>query len=246
MYNKEINLKKGGAHMSEKLWIMFDKDGTLIHFDESWIKIGIQLVEAVCDYFHIKAIEDVKIQLGIENDAFKPGSIMAAGTLEDMIKVFNQYADQNTRSYTTQRSQALIHAREPEVTLIEGVASMLHALKSQGYHLGILTSDNRTGITHFFEKTQLQSLFDIVISTDGDNFEKPDPRILQPLWDRGIQGKDLIFVGDTDNDMLTGKNVNARQTIGVKTGLGSQATFQEADVILNDVTELPQILKSTH
>ncbi|MGS0650255.1 HAD family hydrolase, partial [Staphylococcus arlettae] len=26
-------------------WILFDKDGTLIHFDRSWMKIGLQLVD---------------------------------------------------------------------------------------------------------------------------------------------------------------------------------------------------------
>ena len=229
--------------MSEDIWIIFDKDGTLIHFDASWVKIGIQLVEAVCDHFHIDVSAEVKKRLGIEAEAFQPGSIMASGTLEDMVAVFNEFTDEDTSDYTAQKSQALIDTREPEVNVIKGVESMLHTLKSEGYRLGILTSDNRKGMQHFFDKTHFEPLFDIVISTNGDNFEKPDPRILQPLWERGVQGKHLIFVGDTDNDMLTGKNVNAKQTIGVKTGLGSQATFQEADVIINDVTELPNILK---
>lgn len=232
--------------MPNAIWLMFDKDGTLIQFDQSWVKIGIQLVEDVCAHFHIKDIHRVKKDVGIEKDAFTPGSIMASGTLEEMVTVFNQYAGQDTTSYTTERSQALIHAREPEVTLFEGVVSMLHMLKSQGYHLGILTSDNRTGMAHFFEKTQLQSLFDIVISTNGDHYEKPDPRILEPLWERGVKGRDMMMIGDTDNDMKTGRNAHALFNVGVRTGLGNQAKFDDADVILNDVTELPSILKTTH
>ena len=236
----------GGDTMPNAIWLMFDKDGTLIQFDQSWVKIGVQLVEDVCAHFHIKDIHRVKKDVGIEKDAFTPGSIMASGTLEEMVTVFNQYTDQDTTSYTTQRSQALIHAREPEVILFEGVVSMLHTLKSQGYHLGILTSDNRTGMAHFFEKTQLQSLFDIVISTNGDHYEKPDPRILEPLWERGVKGRDMIMIGDTDNDMKTGRNAHALFNVGVRTGLGNQATFADADIILNEVTELPSLLKTTH
>ncbi|MGV3224501.1 HAD family hydrolase [Staphylococcus hyicus] len=232
--------------MPNAIWLMFDKDGTLIEFDQSWIKIGVQLVEDVCAYFHIKALDDVKKELGIVNDGFSPGSIMASGTLQDMITVFNQYANQDTTLYTTEKSQMLIRTREPEVILFDGVVTMLHTLKSKGYHLGILTSDNRTGMAHFFEKTQLQSLFDIVISTNGDHYEKPDPRILEPLWERGVKGRDMIMIGDTDNDMKTGRNAHALLNVGVRTGLGNQAKFDDADVILNDVTELPSILKTTH
>lgn len=232
--------------MPNAIWLMFDKDGTLIEFDQSWIKIGIQLVEDVCAYFHIKALDDVKKELGIVNDGFSPGSIMASGTLQDMITVFNQYANQDTTLYTTEKSQMLIRTREPEVILFDGVVTMLHTLKSKGYHLGILTSDNRTGMERFFEKTQLHTLFDSVISTNGDCYEKPDPRILEPLWERGVKGCDMIIIGDTDNDMKTGRNAHAKLTVGVRTGLGEHATFHEADVILKDVTKLPELLKETH
>lgn len=233
--------------MTNESWIMFDKDGTLIHFDKSWVKIGIQLVEAVCDYFHIDDREAVKADLGIVNDAFTPGSIMASGTLDEMITVFNQYAEQDTTRFTQQKSQALIDTREPEVVFIDGVIATLKELKSAGYRLGILTSDNRTGMEYFFERTQLQHLFDSVISTNGDNFEKPDPRILEPLWNQGVKGEHLIIVGDTDNDMKTGKNAQARYTVGVRTGLGNQAKFDDADIVLKDVTALPKFLsKETH
>lgn len=55
------------------------------------------------------------------------------------------------------------------------------------------------------EETQLTDVFDMVISTNDGQYEKPDIRLLQPLWNRGVRGEDVIMVGDTDNDMLTGK-----------------------------------------
>lgn len=57
------------------------------------------------------------------------------------------------------------------------------------------------------EETQLTDVFDMVISTNDGQYEKPDIRLLQPLWNRGVRGEDVIMVGDTDNDMLTGKKI---------------------------------------
>ncbi|MBI5975077.1 HAD family hydrolase [Staphylococcus canis] len=223
-------------------WIMFDKDGTLIQFDQSWVKIGIQLIDDVCEHFQIKQLEEVYEQLGVVKRQFKPGSIMASGTLEEMIEVFNSFAEQDTSQWVKQKSQSLIRQRIPENVLYKGVKTTLKLLQQQGYHLGIVTSDNSTGISYFMEQTQLQSLFDCVITTEENGYEKPDKRILTPLWERGVKPSEVVIVGDTDNDMLTGKNAQLLASIGVRTGLGQDALYKDADIIMSSVNELPEVL----
>ncbi|REI08852.1 HAD family hydrolase [Staphylococcus felis] len=225
-------------------WIMFDKDGTLIQFDQSWVKIGIQLIDDVCYHFKIKNKEDVYQKLGVIDKQFKEGSIMASGTLEDMIGIFNQFANQDTANWTSNRSQELIRQRVPENIMYTGVKEMLERLKNEGYHLGIVTSDNDEGVTQFLKQTDTEGLFECVISTNGDGYEKPDSRILQPLWDKGIKKDEVIIVGDTDNDILTGKNAHLLLSIGVRTGLGQAAQFEEADFVIDSVNELPNVLSN--
>lgn len=225
-------------------WILFDKDGTLIQFDESWVKIGIQLIDDVCHHFNIEKIDAVYRELGVRNNQFQPGSIMASGTLEDMIAVFNQFAQQDTAQWTANRSQTLIRQRVPENVLYEGVKETLEKLKHEGYHLGIVTSDNATGVQYFLEQTGLHAMFERIISTDEGGYEKPDACILEPLWEKGVHKEEVIIVGDTDNDMLTGKNASLKMTIGVLTGLGESASFKEADTVISSVTELPAQLSN--
>ena len=58
----------------------------------------------------------------------------------------------------------------------------------------------------------------------------------------GVQGEALVMVGDTDNDMLTGKNAGSALNVGVRTGLGQEATFEAADVVIDDVSQLLSVL----
>ncbi|WP_258007287.1 HAD family hydrolase [Staphylococcus sp. 17KM0847] len=219
-------------------WILFDKDGTLIEFDQSWVKIGIQLVDDVCKHFNIEQYEMLCEEIGIDGDTFKPGSIMASGSLEDMVSIFNRYTQEDTSSWAATRSQQLIDTREPESILYEGVSEVLYTLKERGYHLAIVTGDNASGMHHFLTTTGFETVFDCVISTDSHHYEKPDARLLQPLWEKGIKGEEMVMVGDTDLDMQMGYNAGCLRTVGVRTGLGTQATFDKADIVLDDVTRL--------
>ncbi|UXR57083.1 HAD family hydrolase [Staphylococcus schleiferi] len=228
--------------MTNQQWILFDKDGTLIHFDQSWTKIGIQLVDEVCAHYKIDNRIEVYHKLGIRDHQFVKGSIMASGTLKDMINVFNAFTDVETTKWVSERSQQLIRQRQPEIELYEGVQTLLYELKQQSYQLGLVTSDNAVGVDKFIKTTQLEQVFDLFISTEGDQYEKPDARLLQPLWDMGVQGEALVMVGDTDNDMLTGKNAGSALNVGVRTGLGQEATFEAADVVIDDVSQLLSVL----
>lgn len=228
--------------MAQAQWILFDKDGTLIHFDESWTKIGIQLVDDVCGHFRIKDVAAVYREIGIKENQFEKGSVMAGGTLADMIAVFQRFTTEDVAQWVAQRSQSLISQRIPEITLYEGVRELLIRLKEQSYRLGLVTSDNEKGVTQFIEQTGLDDTFDILISTNDGRYEKPDIRLLNPLWERGVQGQDVIMVGDTDNDMMTGRNMGSALNVGVRTGLGQEATFEAADIVIEHVGLLEEVL----
>ena len=75
-------------------WILFDKDGTLIHFDRSWMKIGLQLVDDFMTQYE-SAIGDVTEaykRLGIVNNEIQQGTVMASGSLDEIINAFDNLA----------------------------------------------------------------------------------------------------------------------------------------------------------
>ena len=115
----------------------------------------------------------------------------------------------------------LIHV--PENNWIDGVYDMIQSLKKDGYKIGIVTSDSRKGVLQFLEDTNSKDAFDLVISTESHAAEKPNPAVLNPLFDSyDVKPEDVVIVGDTNNDMKTKINAELGLAIGVLTGIAKK------------------------
>ncbi|BBK29023.1 HAD family hydrolase [Staphylococcus arlettae] len=226
-------------------WILFDKDGTLIHFDRSWMKIGLQLVDDFMTQYE-SAIGDVTEaykRLGIVNNEIQQGTVMASGSLDEIINAFDNLAGQDVSSWAQQRSQTLVDQRVPENVWVEGVDQTVKALHQKGYKLGIVTSDTKKGVEQFLTDTNMHKYFDVVISTEANAVEKPNPEVLKPLFDNyDVDSSDVMIVGDTANDIKTGKNAQLGLSVAVLTGVDIKETFTEADYILPTANQVLDIL----
>ena len=86
----------------------------------------------------------------------------------------------------------------------------------------------RTILAH----TNATSLFDLIISTEADAYEKPNPKVLSPLFEQyNVDPQKVAIVGDTANDMKTASNANLGMAIGVLTGIATKEELHEADII---------------
>ncbi|MEP9851126.1 HAD family hydrolase [Staphylococcus aureus] len=227
-------------------WILFDKDGTLIYFDASWMKIGLQLVDDFMEKYSdaINDIEAAYEYLGVVNGEIQPGTIMASGALDEMIKALCEIAGQDVSEWAQNRSQTLVDNRIPENVLVEDIYDTLETLQRQGFKLGIVTSDSKRGVEQFLEETQFKHFFDVVISTEANAVEKPNPEVLAPLFNRyDVSPQDIVIVGDTANDIQTGINANLGLKIAVLTGVGQKEELHKADYILDNANQIVDILK---
>ena len=211
-------------------WILFDKDGTLIEFDKSWEKIGVRLVDKLLETFPVHDKEVAHRQLGIIDDKIVPDSVMGSGSLGDMIKSFNDVTGQDTTDWTRDTSQELVDTRVPENNWIEGVQDVIQELRNEGYKIGIVTSDTKKGVNQFLEETQSKSLFDLIISTETHAEEKPNPKVLAPLFDAyDVSPNQVAIIGDTANDMKTAINAKLGLGIGVLTGIAKSCLLYTSD-----------------
>lgn len=227
-------------------WILFDKDGTIIYFDRSWMKIGLQLVEDFMEKYKedINNIDESYAYLGVVDGEIQPGTIMASGALDEMVKAFCKIANQDVTQWAQQRSQTLVDNRVPENVLVEGINETLETLQQRGYKMGIVTSDSKKGVEQFLKYTQFERFFDIVISTEADAVEKPNPEVLNSLFYRyEVDPKDVAIVGDTANDIQTGVNAQLGLKIAVLTGVGLEEEFAKADYIFDNVNDIVDVLK---
>ena len=226
-------------------WILFDKDGTLIYFDQSWTRIGIQLVDDFIERYResIADVEQAYKDLGVVDRDILPGTVMASVSLEEMITHFNQIANRDVSDWVKERSQTLIDQREPDNEWVDGVYEMLETLQQSGYKLAIVTSDTRKGTEQFLEATDSEHLFDVIISTEAHAVEKPNPEVLKPLFEQyEVQPEEIMMVGDTPNDIHTAVNAQLGYSVAVLTGVGEKESFTQADRIVDDATAVLDIL----
>ncbi|CAL27130.1 HAD family hydrolase [Staphylococcus carnosus] len=228
-------------------WILFDKDGTLIDFDMSWMKVDIQMVdEFVEKYISQENVEHAYKTLGVdkEKDQVLPGTPMACGSLDEIIQNFNALAGEDVSEWTRQTSQYLIDHRIPEIKCIEGMTDALDALKHAGYQIGILTSDTKKGTEQFVEATDTEAFFDFIISTEANAAEKPNPEVLCPLFEHvsDLRAEEIAIVGDSPNDIQTAINSGLGLSIAVLTGVGQEHELQHADYIFQSAPEAVNLL----
>lgn len=220
-------------------WILFDKDGTLIEFDRSWEKIGVRFVQSLLETFPVHNKEAALRQLGVIKESIDPKSVMGSGSLQQIIQAFNDVTGQDTTDWSKSTSQKLVDERIPEINWVEGVKEALIDLKAKGYQLGIVTSDTKKGVEQFLAHTNATSLFDLIISTEADAYEKPNPKVLSQY---NVDPQKVAIVGDTANDMKTASNANLGMAIGVLTGIATKEELHEADIILNSAADILEAL----
>lgn len=119
-------------------------------------KIGVRLVDQLLETFPVHDKEAAHRQLGIIDKKIKPDSVMGSGSLGEIIESFNGVTGKETSDWTRDTSQELIDSRVPENNWIDGVQETIQALRNEGYHIGIVTSDTKKESINFWRKRKLE------------------------------------------------------------------------------------------
>lgn len=96
------------------------------------------------------------------------------------------------------------------------IVNLLIHLKKQGFQLAIVTGKARRSLDISLKALRLVSFFDCIVAGDDVMKPKPDPEgILLVLNTLHVNANEAIFIGDSDADILAGKQADVR-TIGVQ------------------------------
>jgi len=89
------------------------------------------------------------------------------------------------------------------------------------------------------------SEFEFLCGYDSGHGVKPEPgMVLAFCQAMSLQPEEVIVVGDNSHDIEMGKNAQVGLCVGVLTGASTRAELEQiADIVLNDLTELPDLIK---
>ena len=219
--------------------ILFDKDGTLFDFQGSWSSWMTYVLGGLSggNAAHAeRAGQDLGFDLS--EGRFELGSPFVAGTPETTLGILRRsFPGLGLQEIYGVLNEATIRTRQVEVVPLR---PLMTRLAGSGLALGIATNDHESVARAHLEQAEVLDHFGFVAGSDSGFGAKPDIGMLLAFCElTGIDPEHVAMVGDSAWDLEAGRAAGMA-TVGVLTGTATRRMLSpEADVILNDIGELP-------
>lgn len=132
--------------------------------------------------------------------------------------------------------------------LFSDTIKTLTTLRKNSIKIGLVTATTFSSLENDFTTLNIpRQLFDYIQTEDDTIYHKPDSRVFEPtlkwLAKQGIQTDEVIYVGDSLNDMKAAQGAGL-QFIGVGTGLVTPDEFKQNGVnAIKGLKEIIQLLQ---
>lgn len=214
---------------SMKKAILFDIDGTLLDTSQFIFKAYQYSLLTNCK--KQITLDDLTPLMG-KSLAYCYQELVPNGDIEALCRSHHDFQLQN------------LHLAIP----FPNTAKILRKLKQNNFKIGTVSNRASNTTKKTLQLANLAKYIDVVISVDDVKKPKPDKEpIDKALKILGIKANQALFVGDTETDILTGKNAKVT-TIGVTYGwLGKKIASHKPDYLIDNIGELLTIvLKLRH
>ncbi|MFS2153115.1 HAD family hydrolase [Rhizobium sp. Rhizsp42] len=225
--------------------ILFDKDGTLLDYDESWLPVNRELARIAAK--DDAALADrLLLACGMDpvTGHIVPDSLLAAGNTRQISEgLVAAGSTVPVDELTVRLDELFAHAADFSVPVTD-LAAFFARLHARGFKLGVASSDNERSIRQTAKRFGFADYIDYVAGYDSGHGTKPEPgMVLGFCAATGLDPSEVAVVGDNNHDLHMGRNAKVGLTVAVLTGTGSRESLAAAsDHCLNDITELEGLL----
>lgn len=214
--------------------VAFDLDGTLINSAKG-------LAEAVD-----KTLE----ALGYEAVGFDQVSVWIGHGAINLIETALKHIDPNAGIQRFEEGFALFTKFYTEILkkgseVYPGVYETLEELKAEGYRLALITNKPSRFLPILLEELEMDQYFELVLGADDVAARKPHPApIFLTLGKFGLLQEELLFVGDSRNDIDSARSAGVR-TVGVTYGynFGRPVTEEKPTFVIDEMIALLPIVR---
>lgn len=226
--------------------IVFDKDGTLIDFTQTFDPATVQVIDHLSQGDKSLALEIAHaLQFDLKNAATLPGSLIIAGSGEDFAKALMpvlKFDDLSAFSADIDKLYGKICVETVEA--LPGIEDALLSLKAQNYVLAISTNDAEANARSQMEKLKFDKWFSHILGADSGYGPKPGAGMINAFIEKtGIAREHILMVGDSLHDLEAGKSAGV-WICGVETGPASRDELvPHADFVVTSVSDLPKFLQ---
>jgi phosphoglycolate phosphatase len=227
--------------------VLFDKDGTLIESDGTWIAVFKSFLSQVkkvgpdeVDALMAKAGYDIAANRLI------PGSVLAAGTSQESIAIWwpELDADGIAEKYRLLNNE-FAHLAQDHMKPLMDLVPVLDQLHDMDLKLGVATNDTFRSATGHMHQLGVHDYFVEIIGADSVAIAKPSGQMIKRFAEAtGLKPHEIAMVGDNTHDMDEARAGGAGLAIGVLTGNAAREDIAHlADHILDSIADIPALLK---
>ncbi len=210
--------------------IFFDYDGTL--HDAS--QIYIPAFKEAYDYL-IKEHQAPKRHFSHETIANYLGQ-----TPKEMWDQFGKDIPQHAREAASKVLSKAMKTRilNQEAVLYDGALDTLAYLKDKGYTLVFISNCKNYYLEAHNDQFNLENYFDTLVCSETFPDIQDKDKVLARIKPT-LPGQ-MVIVGDRHHDMTAGQKNNLK-TIGASYGYGNPEELKDADILIDDITDLKQL-----
>lgn len=193
--------------------LIFDKDGTLTDTSTLWFEPTILVLNELVNRNEMNLTnaehDELFDRLGITETDIIENSVIASGTVRDMLEVLNHFRPidiEENYDFVVQYFAEYILSHPEKIQTLGQVKNTLSELKAEGYTIALVTNDSRFPAVAVLKVAGIGELFDFVGTTD-EFPSKPATDSLYAIQSKfGVSFDEMIYIGDSTVDEDFAKN----------------------------------------
>lgn len=234
------------ADLSVIKGLLFDKDGTLLRYDESWGPVNREAARIAAAGLGQEFEERLLDACGMDpvTGKTRADSLFAAGTAAEIAAGFVAAGSPlAVDALTVELDDLFVRASDFSVAVTD-LGAFFARLKTRGFRLGVASSDNERSIRETARRFGFLGHLDFIAGYDSGHGSKPQPGMVLGFCEAvGLDPKEVAVIGDNNHDLHMAASAGAGLKLAVLTGTGSPATLEAmADHVLGDITGVETLL----
>ena len=193
--------------------LIFDKDGTLTDTSTLWFEPTILVLDELVNRNEMNLTnaehDELFNRLGITETNIIENSVIASGSVRDMLEVLNQFRTNDIEenyNFVVQYFADYILSHPEKIQTLGNVERALWNLREKGYIIALVTNDSRLPAEAVLQVAGIGEVFDFVGTTD-EFPSKPATDSLYAIQSKfGVSFDEMIYIGDSTVDEEFAKN----------------------------------------
>lgn len=225
--------------------ILFDKDGTLLDYDATWMPLNKNAALAAAGGDAVEA-ERLLVATGYDpaKDSHKPNSLLVSASNDEIAGSWAAMLGEDPAELTARITEIFEGGSGETAVAVPGMEAVIATLKARGLTLGVATNDSEDSAHASLAPFGVIDHFSFVAGFDSGHGAKPGPGMVQAFCAAtGLDAATVVVVGDSHHDMEMGRSAGAGLLVGVLTGTGGRDDLEpHAHHVLDSIVELEALL----